>query len=129
MSEARNKFYELLNPLIDPYGYRYKKSKYCYVKSIGQSIGCIEFIWDGRGGFTSLTNFSLKIYLDDVNKSLKKIIPTDHIAVYIQHTKGGYFDNRIPNFYSKAFNDLINTMNFKKMSAMPFDDFAHELVT
>jgi hypothetical protein len=47
MSEAKDKFYEILVPKIEVYGFDYQKSKTTFVKIENDLEYQISFRWDG----------------------------------------------------------------------------------
>ncbi len=123
MSEAREKFYELLIPKIEAEGYTFKKSKMSFVFEEGNIISSIDFNWDGRGGTTYLTNVSGALCISYVNKALKIVLNYKHpYPIFSKFGSGNHFDQTIPQMYSQQLIDLANNMAFKKMAAMTFEE-------
>lgn len=122
MSEAKDKFFELLVPGIEAKGYTFKKSKGQFTLSNGEAICTIEFNWDGRGGITFLNHISGSISFTYLSKALETINKSGKYPIFKQGTSGGLFDKSIPQMYSKALIDLANNMAFKKMAVMIFEE-------
>lgn len=122
MSEARDKFFELLAPIIEAKGYTFKKSKKNFIVQYGEAICTIDFNWDGRGGTTYLNHFSCSISFNYLSKALQIVNNLGKYPIFYKGTSGGFFDTSIPQMYSKALVELVNNMAFKKMSAMSFEE-------
>lgn len=123
MSEARNKFFEALRKIIEPTGYVFQKTKKKFTLSEEPINFSIMFNWDGRGGLTYLNNVSGLIEINYVNKALKTVLNYKFpYPVSGQMMGGGFFDETIPQMYSRNLLELANNMAFKKMAAMPFDE-------
>ena len=73
MSEIRDRFFELLSPTIEAEDFEFKKSKGCFVKTIGDLHHEISFRWDGRGGLVHLESIDLKINSISIEKAVKKL--------------------------------------------------------
>jgi hypothetical protein len=122
MSEARDKFYELLAPAIEAKGYVFKKSKKQFVLTNGEAICTINFSWDGRGGTTYLNHINGEISFIYLSKALITVNNLKGYPIFYKGTSGGHFDETIPQMYSKELFALTRDMAFKKMSAMSFEE-------
>jgi hypothetical protein len=122
MSEARDKFYELLAPHIEAKGYLYKKSKNQFVLTNGEAICTINFSWDGRGGTTYLNHINGEISFAYLAKALTAVTTLKGYPIFYKGTSGGHFDETIPQMYSKELFALTRDMAFKKMAAMSFEE-------
>ena len=121
MSQAKNVFFELLTPAIEELGYKFKKGKSNFVKSIGDLDYQINFNWDGRGGTTYLNYTSGDITMPCIKKASKQFLAHELDIWFHYRSEFGICDKRIPPMYSKELLDLANDMSFKKMSVMPFE--------
>ena len=122
MSQARDKFYELLSPKLESLGYVFNKSKFNFSKALNNLTCSIEFNWNGRGGTTYLNHVGTKISCVYVAKSIKLLLNVKDYPFYWRNTSGGHFDDRIPQMYSQELMKLGNDMAFKKMAAMSFEE-------
>ncbi len=122
MCQARDTFFEILCPNIEPFGYVYNKSKRYFSKPLNNLNCSIEFSWDGRGGTTYLNHVGTKISCLYVAKSIKLLLNVKDYPFYWRKTSGGHFDDRIPQMYSAELIKLGNDMAFKKMAAMSFEE-------
>lgn len=123
MSEVKDKFYEILVPKIEIYGFEYKKSKTAFAKIENGLEYQINFRWDGRGGTTMMD--AVEVYVSDVaiQQAIKKRTKRNGLP----HVMSGWGyiaanNVKIPVMYSRAALDLANNMNFKGLSQMPQDD-------
>lgn len=123
MSEAKDKFYEILAPKIVAHGFEYKKSKTAFVKIENGIEYQINFRWDGRGGITMMD--SVDVWVNDVaiQQAIKKRTKRNGLP----HIFSGWGytstpDAKIPVMYSRAALDLANNMNFRGLSQMIQDD-------
>jgi hypothetical protein len=123
MSEAKNKFYEILVPKIEAFGFEYKKSKTTFTKIENGIEYQISFHWDGRGGTTMMNAIGasvIDIAIQQTMTKRKKEPGFPHVV-----SNWGYCatnSGQIPVMYSRALLELANNMNFKAMSKMPQDD-------
>jgi hypothetical protein len=122
MSRAKDIFYELLTPEIEPLGFSFKKSATKYIKSDNILDYEIYFSWDGRGGLTFLNYVSGMVSMPWIRKSSKLLLGTELDLWYRIPNSFCTYDERIPPMYSKELLDLANSMSFKKMASMPFEE-------
>jgi hypothetical protein len=122
MSEARDKFFELLQPEIESTGYVFKKSKKQFIEIEGEAACTIDFSWDGRGGTTYLNYISGEISFKYIADALWTITGLKSYPIYLQGVSGGYLDGSICQMFSKELLKLANNMNFKEMSKMSFEE-------
>lgn len=123
MSEARDKFFEILSPAINRSGFVFKKSKMNFVLQEGEIISNIDFNWDGRGGLTYLNHILGAIYISYINKTFKILLNYKHpYPMFTTFGKGQHFDDRIPQMYSPELLNLANNMAFKNMAALTFEE-------
>jgi hypothetical protein len=123
MSEVRDKFLEILVPKMEDLSFRYKKSKSSFTKIVDNLEYQINLRWDGRGGLVVLENIwvSIKsIPLSIAEKELLKINIESHIYQAYSRSYGQII--KIPNIYSQKALDIANTMNFKELSNLNFDE-------
>jgi hypothetical protein len=125
MSDAKNKFYELLVPKIEALSFKFKKRKSFFVKIENDIEYKIAFHWDGRGGTTILDVIELEIRNLIVQKKREETTGLINFAhVYTAFGFIGYKTNivEIPVMYSQKTLNLANSMNFKALSQMPQDE-------
>ena len=88
MSQARDKFYELLCEQIADEGYEFKKSKGDFLKIKNDLNYTIQFSWDGRGGTTFLNGLTGIVEIPKIGKASKKLLAYELSAqVYQQQHK------------------------------------------
>ncbi len=123
MSEAKDRFYEILAPKIVAHGFEFKKSKTIFIKIENGLEYEIGFRWDGRGGTTMMDAVEIKINDIAIQQAIKK--RTKRYGLPHIFAGWGYcstFPAKIPTMYSQATLDLANNMNFKALSKMLQDD-------
>jgi hypothetical protein len=122
MSEAKDKFFELLIPRIEEKGFVFKKGKGTFNKVEKGISYSIVFSWDGRGGTTMINSCWGEIEYIEISKAIKNLTGiSGHIQI-CERPSGCHWDKSIPTMYSKQLLDLANNMAFKKMAAMPFEE-------
>jgi hypothetical protein len=123
MSELRDKFFELLVPKMEALNFKYVKSKSSFRKSNQELDYQINLRWDGRGGLVVLENIwvSIKsIALQKAEKELTKINSEAHIYRAYSRSYGQVI--KVPNMYSQKALDIANTMNFKELAKLTFQE-------
>jgi hypothetical protein len=123
MSEAKDKFYEILVPKIVAYGFEYKNSKTMFMKIENGLEYQINFHWDGRGGTTMMDAVGACINDTAIQQAIKKRTK-QNVLPHVMSGWGYCAANsaKIPVMYSRALLDFANNMNFKAMSRMSQDD-------
>lgn len=122
MSEARNKFYELLCKEIANEGYQFKKSKGDFEKNESDLIKIIQFSWDGRGGTTYLNGLTGVVAVPEIAKASKSILAYELPMMVIQQRTNESKIYKLTQMYSNKLVELANGMKFKEMAAMPFEE-------
>lgn len=109
MSQARDKFYEILCESIANEGYKFKKSKGFFEKINGNLKYLIQFYWDGRGGTTFLNGLSGIVELPEITKATKKLLAYE-LPVLVTQTKQNCSTQvyKIPQMYSRKLLELAN---------------------
>ena len=122
MSQARDKFYEILCNSIVKEGYQFKKSKGDFEKVNCGIKYSIQFSWDGRGGTTYLNGFTGLVSLHELGKITKKLLAYE-LPMYIAQPR--VTNNQKYPFIqmsSRKLIELANNMKFKEMAALPFEE-------
>jgi hypothetical protein len=123
MSEVKDKFYEILVPKIEAIGFQYKKSKSAFLKLENELEYQINFRWDGRGGTSMLDTVSVTVNNLMVQKMEKKLTGSGSSnAVYSGYGYCTTHAVKIPVMYSRKALDIANTMNFKELAKLTFDE-------
>jgi hypothetical protein len=122
MSEAKDKFFELLVPRMEEKGFVFKKGKGAFNKVENGICYGIVFSWDGRGGTTLINNCWGEIEYLEISKAIKKLTGISGFMQINENVNNCHWDNTIPTMYSKQLLDLANNMAFKKMAAMSFEE-------
>jgi hypothetical protein len=123
MSEVKDKFYDILVPKIEAIGFQYKKSKSAFLKVEKELDYQIKFHWDGRGGTSILSSLEVTVNNSVVQKAEKVLTGSGNLdAVF---TGFGYSTPqtvKIPVMYSRKTLDLANSMNFKELAKLTFEE-------
>jgi hypothetical protein len=123
MSEVKDRFYEILVPKIEAIGFQYKKSKSAFLRVENELEYQIKFHWDGRGGTSILSSLWLTVNNSLVQKAEKILTGSGNLDAYF--TGFGYSATHtveIPVMYSRKTLDLANSMNFKELAKLTFDE-------
>ncbi len=122
MSEIRDRFFELLSPTIEAEDFEFKKSKGCFVKTIGDLHHEISFRWDGRGGLVHLESIDLKINSISIEKAVKKLTFNGGLPqCWVSYNPFG-LPQQFPNMYGQAALLLFSDVNLKGLSKLTFEE-------
>jgi hypothetical protein len=123
MSEVKDKFYDILVPKIEAIGFQYKKSKSAFFKVENELEYQIKFHWNGRGGTSMLSSLWLTVNNSLVQKAEKILTGSGNLDAFF--TGFGYSTTHtveIPVMYSRKTLDLANSMNFKELAKLTFEE-------
>jgi hypothetical protein len=123
MSEVKDKFYDILVPKIEAIGFQYKKSKSAFFKVYNELEYQIKFHWDGRGGTSMLDSLWVTVNNLAVQKAEKKLVGGGNLdAVFMGFGYSSTQIVKIPVMYSRKTLDLANSMNFKELAKLSFEE-------
>jgi hypothetical protein len=123
MSEVKDRFYDILVPKIEAIGFQYKKSKSAFLRVEKELEYQIKFHWDGRGGTSMLSSLWLSVNNSLVQKAEKILTGSGNLDAFF--TGFGYSSTHtveIPVMYSRKTLNLVNSMNFKELAKLTFDE-------
>jgi hypothetical protein len=123
MSEAKDKFYEILVPKIEAIGFQYKKSKSAFFRVEKELEYQIKFHWDGRGGTSILDSLWVTVNNLAIQKAEKILTGGGNLdAVFTGYGYSATQTVKIPVMYSRKTLDLANSMNFKELAKLSFEE-------
>jgi hypothetical protein len=123
MSEVKDKFYDILVPKIEAIGFQYKKSKSAFFKVEKELEYQIKFHWDGRGGTSMLNSIWVTVNNLLVQKAEKKLAGGGNLdAAFMGYGYSSAYLAKIPVMYSRKTLDLANSMNFKELAKLSFEE-------
>lgn len=74
MSQVKEEFFNILNPLLEVQGYKYSKSQNSFTKIVDELSFKVSFKFDGRGGLTMIDWIDYSISIFELEKIFKKLL-------------------------------------------------------
>lgn len=124
MPSAKEKILEEIIPTMKKNGYRFYKGKNTFLKKENDFEYHIKLTFDGRGGLSLLDHILFGIKISKYKKTITKLIGIDTESYVLTAGINGFSSDKIiiPVPYSQQALDIANTMNFKELAKLSFEE-------